>query len=529
MELHLKLHEQYFLKNIKEKLGNTSISNEVSSKYESLFLSGVFWVLSGLSIVNKKRKYLDEVLGKNIINLIYKLVMQCLQKKEINENHIYNFKKKKYFLSNIDIKNIIKKSKCVKTNLNDKIRIDRKEYRRKEKGDTQFFVKWSNLENTKSENFDINNHKDDNKLVELKLFGDNYVNLDNAKKTDEHCYNYTVVNSLFSRKRVTKKKYVIKGFSPCSKKWLYEPNVISTLSAIQVLFLINRISEDDISTKTLLEIYNFLYFLFDEEKGFFHFSLNSFLFHFDGDMRFMFCTLSALHFINLLLKKRNIHINLYTNRQQYIDWILLCFNLDGGFSNLPGSESHAGTTFCAVNSLILLKDENQRTCFSSNPLLRGKIIRWLCDRYDNQGMNGRVGKDSDVCYAWWVLGSLVSLKVNLSELFNVNILINFILKCQDKCNGGFSRIENSKNDVKKEYFNYYERESLAYKEADLFHTFFALCALSLINHNVHRYKEKRKRKHELFGNVAFPQSLENTLKQMQHVHASFAMPAHIAH
>ncbi|SBS98243.1 geranylgeranyl transferase type2 beta subunit, putative [Plasmodium ovale curtisi] len=144
-------------------------------------------------------------------------------------------------------------------------------------------------------------------------------------------------------------------------------------------------------------------------------------------------------------------------------------------------------------------------------------------------MNGRVGKDSDVCYAWWVLGSLVSLKVNLSELFNVNILINFILKCQDKCNGGFSRIENSKNDVKKEYFNYYERESLAYKEADLFHTFFALCALSLINHNVHRYKEKRKRKHELFGNVAFPQSLENTLKQMQHVHASFAMPAHIAH
>ncbi|SBS98242.1 geranylgeranyl transferase type2 beta subunit, putative [Plasmodium ovale curtisi] len=388
MELHLKLHEQYFLKNIKEKLGNTSISNEVSSKYESLFLSGVFWVLSGLSIVNKKRKYLDEVLGKNIINLIYKLVMQCLQKKEINENHIYNFKKKKYFLSNIDIKNIIKKSKCVKTNLNDKIRIDRKEYRRKEKGDTQFFVKWSNLENTKSENFDINNHKDDNKLVELKLFGDNYVNLDNAKKTDEHCYNYTVVNSLFSRKRVTKKKYVIKGFSPCSKKWLYEPNVISTLSAIQVLFLINRISEDDISTKTLLEIYNFLYFLFDEEKGFFHFSLNSFLFHFDGDMRFMFCTLSALHFINLLLKKRNIHINLYTNRQQYIDWILLCFNLDGGFSNLPGSESHAGTTFCAVNSLILLKDENQRTCFSSNPLLRGKIIRQVA----NVGRMANVGK-----------------------------------------------------------------------------------------------------------------------------------------
>ncbi|SBT48438.1 geranylgeranyl transferase type2 beta subunit, putative [Plasmodium ovale wallikeri] len=559
MELHLNLHEQYFLKNIKEKLGNTSISNEVSSKYESLFLSGVFWVLSGLSMVNKERKYLDEILGENIINLIYKLVMQCLQKKEINENHIYNFKKKKYFLSNIDIKNIIKKSKCVKTNLNDKIRIDGKEYKGKEKGDTQFLVTWSNLENRKSGKFERNNRKDDNKIVENKYSKDNYVNWDNANNTDGHYFKYTLVNSLFSRKRVSKKKYVIKGFSPCSKKWLYEPNVISTLSAIQVLFLINRISEDDISTKTLLEIYNFLYFLLDEEKGFFHFSLNSFLFHFDGDMRFMFCTLSALYFIKLLLKKRNIHINLYTNRQQCIDWILLCFNLDGGFSNLPGSESHAGTTFCAVNSLILLKDENQRTCFSSNPLLRGKVIRqvanvgktanvgkrgkmrqnlcqligdahmWLCDRYENQGINGRVGKDSDVCYAWWVLGSLVSLKVNLSELFNVNILINFILKCQDKNNGGFSRIENSENDVKKEYFNYYERENLAYKEADLFHTFFALCALSLINHNVRRYKEKRKRKHELFGNATIPQSLENTLQKMQNVHASFAMPAHIAH
>ncbi|CAA9990935.1 geranylgeranyl transferase type2 beta subunit, putative [Plasmodium knowlesi strain H] len=508
MDLDLNLHEKYFLNTIKEKLAKNTPDTSVSSKYESIFISGIFWVLSGLTIVRKNRKSLDEVLDRKVIDTLYSLVMECLEKKKIKKKYIYKLKKEKYFLSNEDIDQIIGESQSGPSGL--------------------YAVTCSRGEDrglpTRCKNVPTGHKKmcDEKAILTEERNAEFIASPECSNRVEGEESNKMVKMTSVGKRK--KKRFHLCGFSPCKKSNLYEANVISTLSAIQVLFLLNKISEEDISTKMILEMYNFVYFLFDEKKGFYHFSLNNAKFQFDGDIRFMFCALSVLHFLSLLLKKRNVHISLYNNDERCAHWILTCLNLDGGFSNVPGSESHAGTTFCAINSLKLLRLRGGENYLSNNGLLRGKLIRWLCDRYDNFGINGRIGKDHDVCYAWWVLGSLVALKTNLTELFNVKILITFILMCQDKEKGGFSRTAIKNNVSGNKPFNFYDRENLSHQEADLFHTFFALCAISLIYHNFCHYKKKNRKRFQLFGGDVIPQQLESTLAQMVNVHVSFAMP-----
>ncbi|KNG76288.1 geranylgeranyl transferase type2 beta subunit [Plasmodium falciparum IGH-CR14] len=140
-------------------------------------------------------------------------------------------------------------------------------------------------------------------------------------------------------------------------------------------------------------------------------------------------------------------------------------------------------------------------------------IKWLCERYDNFGINGRVGKDHDVCYSWWVLSSLSSLNVNLGKAFNVNIIINFILKCQDKVNGGFSRIGQDEYNINKKCMNYFKNENFFFKQTDQFHSFFSLCALSLIYYNIHYYmKKERLKKYELFDQISIPKHINDVLR-----------------
>ncbi|KMZ90185.1 geranylgeranyl transferase type2 beta subunit [Plasmodium vivax Mauritania I] len=565
MDLDLNLHEKYFLNTIREKLGNKSPNSGVSSKYESIFLSGIFWVLSGLTIVRKNRKSLDEVLDRKVIDALYSIVMHCLEKKKIKKKYICKLKKEKHFLSNEDIDQIVGASKSGPSGLYPVVcaRGERSELPAQwENGPPGHGPIGGNLPPKESDNVtnggkpcdglgcfncvdcvdgvDCVDRLDRSNCGGAKGGGSKQTSDEKAVSAEEgnakragtpECANG--VDGGESNRRVKpisvgkkeRKKFHVRGFSPCSKSSLYEANVISTLSAIQVLFLLNKISEEDISTKMILEMYNFVYFLFDEKKGFYHFSLSSAKLQFDGDMRFMFCALSVLHFLSLLLRKRNVPIRLYNDDERCAHWILTCLNLDGGFSNTPGSESHAGTTFCAINSLNLLTVRGSGNYLSDSGLLRGKLIIWLCDRYDNLGINGRVGKDHDVCYAWWVLGSLVALKTNLTELFNVHILITFILKCQDKRKGGFSRTEiKNNNGGRNKLFNFYEGENLSHQEADLFHSFFALCALSLVYHNFCHYKKRSRRKFPLFGGDVIPQQLESTLTQMVDVHVSFAMP-----
>jgi len=153
------------------------------------------------------------------------------------------------------------------------------------------------------------------------------------------------------------------------------------------------------------------------------------------DIRFLYCLVGSLHLLS--------HSCSPAQTASLAKFISACQAPEGGFGCEPRAEAHAGHTFCAVASLGLLG------------LPRGaRVAEWLGRRLEP---SGRPGKRLDVCYAWWVGASLVSLGEALpGELRGV------IASC--KVEGGYSPRPGG--------------------EPDLFHTFFATLALGLFDGSI---------------------------------------------
>lgn len=147
-----------------------------------------------------------------------------------------------------------------------------------------------------------------------------------------------------------------------------------------------------------------------------------------------------------LLERRDLDIESHA-----VDYILRCQNYDGGFGEFPGSESHAGITFCCVSSLALTDSLSRCDKYS--------LIYWLVHRVrEDGGFNGRPGKPSDVCYSFWVSASLKIL--GSLEMLDVDIATRYLLRDGvDDLLGGFSKVPGER--------------------ADPLHTALALAALSL--------------------------------------------------
>jgi len=177
----------------------------------------------------------------------------------------------------------------------------------------------------------------------------------------------------------------------------------------------------------------------------------------DPDVRCVFCAVATLY----LLGRRPEDSSFVDLRQRVVSFAMQCQNKDGGFGSSEGNESHAGHTFCAIgilHTLDGLEDLPQRN--------RRRLERWLLERQlsrgGTDGINGRPGKEPDVCYSWWVVASLSMLGVSVPEgLLCPSALVTSILDCQDSQFGGFSRS--------------------TFDSTDPYHTFFALAALSLIS------------------------------------------------
>jgi geranylgeranyl transferase type-2 subunit beta len=66
-----------------------------------------------------------------------------------------------------------------------------------------------------------------------------------------------------------------------------------------------------------------------------------------------------------------------------------------------------------------------------------KLGRWLSERQTpGGGLNGRPEKKEDVCYSWFVLGSLEI--IGKTHWIDREALFKFILSCQDTEKGGIS-------------------------------------------------------------------------------------------
>lgn len=108
-------------------------------------------------------------------------------------------------------------------------------------------------------------------------------------------------------------------------------------------------------------------------------------------MRFIYCACC----ISFLLKDWS-----GINKSLALDFINKSKNYDGAYAQIPGQESHGGSTYCAIASLKLmgyLDDE----CLKSHE----NTLVWLLNR-QTIGFQGRVNKPEDSCYSFWIGASL---------------------------------------------------------------------------------------------------------------------------
>jgi geranylgeranyl transferase type-2 subunit beta len=167
----------------------------------------------------------------------------------------------------------------------------------------------------------------------------------------------------------------------------------------------------------------------------------------ETDSRFSYCAAAILKIINKLNEN-------YINISKATEYVLSCQNFDGGFGSIPGAESHGAYCFTCIGFLSVTNQLNL-----INKIHTGK---WLAERQTHLGgFNGRPEKLPDVCYSWWVLSSMNM--IGTMKFFDNELLMKFILECQDEELGGIGDRPGNYHDV--------------------FHTFFGLCGLSLMKYN----------------------------------------------
>ncbi|KAI3928491.1 hypothetical protein MKW98_024092 [Papaver atlanticum] len=199
----------------------------------------------------------------------------------------------------------------------------------------------------------------------------------------------------------------------------HDPHMLYTLSAVQVLSLLDKLDVLDID-----KLSNCILLL--------------------GHLRFSYIAISCLSLLHRLVK---------INVEKAVEYIVSCKNLDGGFGCTPGGESHAGQIFCCVGALAIAG--------SLHHIDKDLLGWWLCERQvKSGGLNGRPEKLPDVCYSWWVLSSLII--IDRVRWIDKDKLARFILDCQDKENGGIS-----------------DRPDDA---VDVYHTYFGVAGLSLLEY-----------------------------------------------
>ncbi|CCD11977.1 unnamed protein product [Trypanosoma congolense IL3000] len=219
-----------------------------------------------------------------------------------------------------------------------------------------------------------------------------------------------------------------------------DSNLLYTLSAVQILCLLDSLSSIDVDkcaqyvASMQLEDGSFQ----GDEWG-------------EIDTRFVYVAMNCLQLLGRL------HL---INVEAAVEWVLRCQNWDGGFGVAPGAESHAGQIFCCVGVLRIAK--------ALDRINKEQLAGWLAMRQlPSGGLNGRPEKKADVCYSWWVVSSLAML--GCTEWIDHRALFRFVLLCQDFEDGGIADKPGN--------------------QADVYHTFYGLCGLSLLGYNDYPLRE----------------------------------------
>lgn len=150
----------------------------------------------------------------------------------------------------------------------------------------------------------------------------------------------------------------------------------------------------------------------------------------EDDMRFVYCA-AAICFM--------LHDWSGFDKEKAVSFIQDCYGYDGGISPYPGTESHGGSTYCAVASLVLM---DRLKCALSEGQLRS-LQRWCLNR-QLTGFQGRPNKPIDTCYSFWVGAALELL--GAFQFIDYKENSEFLRSTQDEITGGFSKWPGSDPD-----------------------------------------------------------------------------------
>ncbi|PHH56151.1 putative geranylgeranyl transferase type-2 subunit beta [Ceratocystis fimbriata CBS 114723] len=217
----------------------------------------------------------------------------------------------------------------------------------------------------------------------------------------------------------------------------HDAHMLSTVSAVQILAMIDALDELDTSGHGKDKVARFISNLQNRESGTFAGDEWG-----EEDTRFLYGAFNALSLLGLL---DTIDVG------KAVSHIASCANFDGGYGVSPGAESHSGQVFTCLAALSIA---------GRMDLVDGdRLGQWLSERQlANGGLNGRPEKKEDVCYSWWVLSSLAM--IGKTHWIDRDKLAAFILSCQDSENGGLS---DRPGDM-----------------VDVWHTLFGITGLSLL-------------------------------------------------
>lgn len=160
----------------------------------------------------------------------------------------------------------------------------------------------------------------------------------------------------------------------------------------------------------------------------------------ESDIRFVYCAASICYILDLW------HA---IDLERMLQFIHCSQSYDGAFGMAPSTESHGGCSYCAVAALAMMGRLDQCP-------RREELLRWCASRQVS-GFQGRIEKDPDSCYSFWVGGSLQLL--GASDILERQSCARFLLSCESKM-GGFQKFPEA-------------------PFPDILHSYFSICGLSL--------------------------------------------------
>lgn len=151
----------------------------------------------------------------------------------------------------------------------------------------------------------------------------------------------------------------------------------------------------------------------------------------EDDVRFIFCACAVSYMLNDWSG---------VDKVKATKFLLASQSYEGGFGQRPGMESHGGSTYCAVAALKLMGELDVLDT-DGGGWRRRRLVQWALERQVSQpipaGFQGRLNKDPDSCYSFWVGASLAIL--GHADFISEIALRGHSYACQNSHTGGFAK------------------------------------------------------------------------------------------